>query len=113
MFDTGIGISDENKKRLFRQFEKVSEQQINKEGVGLGLYISKVFIQEFGGVIQVESKKNDHSKFIVTLPVLDHSGLHEQAQHPLDGPPHKPKLGEARLIAPQPQDAAERPRKTL
>ena len=40
IYDTGIGINDEDKKKLFGQFAKIASDHLNKEGVGLGLYIS-------------------------------------------------------------------------
>ena len=70
IYDTGIGISKENKKKLFGKFAKIDSDHLNTEGVGLGLYISKIFTQEFGGVIHVESTKDEYTKFLVTLPML-------------------------------------------
>ena len=55
---------------MFGQFAKIDTGKINQEGVGLGLYISKIFTQEFGGVIHVESTKDEYTKFLVTLPML-------------------------------------------
>jgi len=40
-YDTGMGIKEQDKKNLFRIFGKLNDpQQINKEGTGLGLYIT-------------------------------------------------------------------------
>jgi len=46
VYDTRIGISMSNMKTLFKLFGKISQQdnQINKEGIGLGLYISERMI---------------------------------------------------------------------
>ena len=41
--DTGVGMSEENKKRVFKQFGKLREnEKMNPNGVGLGLYACKV-----------------------------------------------------------------------
>jgi K+-sensing histidine kinase KdpD len=43
VYDTGIGVSLENQESLFKLFGKVMQKNknINKEGIGLGLYITK------------------------------------------------------------------------
>ena len=43
VYDTGIGISEQNQESLFKLFGKVMQKNksINKEGIGLGLYITK------------------------------------------------------------------------
>jgi len=66
--DTGTGIDLKNKERIFQKFVQV-EGKKSKEGVGLGLAISKEFIQEQGGRIWVESELGIGSKFIFTLPI--------------------------------------------
>ncbi len=72
--DTGIGITPEEKQRLFTKFGKIERygKGINliTEGTGLGLYISKNIVELHGGTIRVESEGRDKgSTFIVTLPV--------------------------------------------
>jgi len=69
--DTGIGIPEEERERLFQRFfrsQAALERQI--QGTGLGLYISKAIVQAHGGRIGVESGDNSEgTKFIVELPV--------------------------------------------
>ncbi|MDR2366563.1 MAG: response regulator [Deltaproteobacteria bacterium] len=62
--DTGIGISEENIKAIFRPFEQGSGN-ITKQygGTGLGLTISRHIVNLFGGDIKVESKVGHGSKF--------------------------------------------------
>jgi CheY-like chemotaxis protein len=62
--DTGIGISDENIKAIFRPFEQGSGH-INRQygGTGLGLTISRHIVNLFGGDIQVESEVGKGSRF--------------------------------------------------
>lgn len=74
IFDTGIGINEENQANLFKLFGKVLQKnkQINKEGVGLGLYITKKLVDELGGIIEPESKEGFFTKFTITLPIQRH-----------------------------------------
>ena len=57
-FDTGIGINEEDQSSLFQLFGRVQQKSksINKEGVGLGLYITKKLVDELFGTIELESK---------------------------------------------------------
>ena len=57
IFDTGIGISEQNLANMFKLFGKVSQKNksINKEGIGLGLYITKQLVAELGGIIELDS----------------------------------------------------------
>ena len=64
MIDTGIGISEENQKRLFKLFGMLEDkEQLNKNGIGLGLNIAKQICQAFGGDIEVESEEGRGSNF--------------------------------------------------
>jgi signal transduction histidine kinase len=44
-------------------------KSINKEGIGLGLYITRNLAVSLGGTIEVFSEEGVYTKFIVTLPV--------------------------------------------
>ena len=64
MRDTGVGISEENQKKLFKMFGFLEEtQKLNKNGIGLGLVISKNIVESFGGKIWVESEMGVGSVF--------------------------------------------------
>ncbi len=66
--DTGIGMSEEYQKRLFTPFEQESASTARKYGgTGLGLSISYNLIQMMGGSIEVESKQNEGTSFVVSL----------------------------------------------
>jgi two-component system, NtrC family, sensor kinase len=66
--DTGPGIPDEVKNRLFEPF--FTTKEVGK-GTGLGLAISYSFIRKHNGTIEVKSKVNEGSMFIVKLPIKD------------------------------------------
>jgi signal transduction histidine kinase len=68
--DTGIGISAEDQKRLFKQFFRGENQIVRStKGTGLGLPISRAIIEAHGGQIWVESELGRGSTFYFTLPV--------------------------------------------
>lgn len=66
--DRGIGISEENQKRIFQQFERVSAKTV-VAGLGLGLFISEQIVAAHGGSIVVESRINEGALFRVCLPL--------------------------------------------
>ncbi len=67
--DQGIGISEENQKKLFHLESTQSTFGTNYEkGSGLGLVLCKEFVEKLGGDIRVVSKENHGSTFIFTLP---------------------------------------------
>jgi signal transduction histidine kinase len=77
VWDTGIGISPEDRGKLFREFLQLDNTLTKKyEGMGLGLYLSRKIVELHGGSIQVESEPGKGSRFSFTIPAarvrLDH-----------------------------------------
>lgn len=74
VIDTGIGISDENKKRLFEKFYKLSPSfKTEYKGFGLGLHIAKTYTHLLGGEINLTSQIGSGSDFYVILPLKEAS----------------------------------------
>jgi signal transduction histidine kinase len=65
--DFGIGIGEENQKRIFQQFERVTAKHA-VAGLGLGLFISEQIVAAHGGSITVESRIGEGALFRVCLP---------------------------------------------
>ena len=66
--DNGVGIDDEDQKKIFEPF--FTTKSVG-EGSGLGLAIARDIVSEHDGELRVESKKNEGSRFFVTLPLED------------------------------------------
>lgn len=67
--DHGIGISEEDLPRIFERFYRVEKSRNSKiPGSGIGLSITQLMVMEFGGTIDVTSKKHIGSCFQVTFP---------------------------------------------
>ncbi len=68
--DTGIGMSKEQLERIFQPFMQ-GDSSINRKygGTGLGLTITKQYVELLGGELKVESKENIGSTFYFTIPI--------------------------------------------
>jgi signal transduction histidine kinase len=69
--DTGIGISEEECDKIFNYFSQGVENIGPYEGIGVGLSISKTFVEAMGGKIWIEtSKERAKTNFYVELPLV-------------------------------------------
>ena len=77
--DTGIGISEENKARIFCSFEQ-ADNTITKRfgGTGLGLAISKSIVESMGGTMVFESEKGKGSTFRFVAPFLPGAEIEQE-----------------------------------
>jgi GAF domain-containing protein/anti-sigma regulatory factor (Ser/Thr protein kinase) len=68
--DTGIGIAPEDQAAVFEEFKQVGRDQLRKaEGTGLGLALTRRFVELHGGAIRLESTPGKGSTFTVSLPI--------------------------------------------
>lgn len=66
--DTGIGMDEETLKRIFAPFERAA-QNINSEGFGLGLFLTKGLVKVLDGTMDVESELGKGSVFRLEFPL--------------------------------------------
>ena len=68
--DTGVGIAPEEQATIFEEFHQAcTADGHNQEGLGLGLALSKRFVEMHEGTIRVQSQPDQGSTFTVTLPL--------------------------------------------
>ena len=77
--DTGEGIAPEKIKTIFERFSQIHNQ--DRRGIGLGLYIAKMMVEEHPGRIWVESKLGEGSTFHFTLPLRSGAIREAKPQH--------------------------------
>ena len=73
VIDTGIGIRQQDKRKLFQLFGSIKDekQKINTNGIGLGLVISKLIVNKFEGEINFSSVFEKGSNFNFTFEVSE------------------------------------------
>ncbi len=70
--DKGIGITDDEKIKIFDRFYRVENNKVSKViGYGLGLSLAESVTNKMGGTITVEDNKPTGTKFIIKLPLLN------------------------------------------
>lgn len=82
--DTGVGLRAGDLPRLFREFERIESAQGERvAGTGLGLALSRLFVELHGGTIGVVSELGRGTTFTVTLPLralgVENDATHAQA----------------------------------
>jgi two-component system sensor histidine kinase VicK len=69
--DEGIGMTPEQQAHLFEKFYRADPGSSAIGGIGLGLTICKLIVEEYGGHIWAESEAEVGGKFIFTVPLLE------------------------------------------
>lgn len=89
IIDTGVGIDPDKIQTVFESFKQEDDSITRKfGGTGLGLAICKQLVHLFDGNIEVESKKNIGTTFIVTIPLV----RVKQTQESFENKQPKPKV---------------------
>ena len=69
--DTGVGIAPEDQGKVFEAFQQVGTDIMRKaEGTGLGLTLTRKFVELHGGKLELESEVGKGSRFYFTLPLV-------------------------------------------
>ncbi|MGB3758131.1 MAG: hybrid histidine kinase/response regulator HrmK [Rivularia sp. (in: cyanobacteria)] len=81
VWDTGIGISQENQSELFQPYFQIfNERHINgEEGTGLGLTVTRKLAEIHSGWVEVESQLNKGSRFTIVIPVEQNSDASQES----------------------------------
>ena len=79
--DDGIGIAAAHQARIFEEFQQVGPSQL-QEGTGLGLALSRRFVELHGGRLRVESEPGRGSTFTFTVPRAQGSGAGPKNDRP-------------------------------
>jgi signal transduction histidine kinase len=69
VIDTGCGIDESELEHIFEPYSKLKLKKESLSGLGLGLYLAKLFIELHGGKIWVISTKGKGSTFAFSLPI--------------------------------------------
>jgi signal transduction histidine kinase/CheY-like chemotaxis protein len=85
--DTGLGIAPDDLSKVFEEFRQVGEENWRRHtGTGLGLYISRQFVELHGGEMGVESNPGQGTRFYFTIPfdlpapeIPDNSGRNQSS----------------------------------
>jgi signal transduction histidine kinase len=74
VIDNGIGIKEEDQKKIFQQYFRTDEGKDTAPGTGLGLNITRYLVEMQGGKIWFESEFGHGTTFQFTVPVAEGAG---------------------------------------
>ena len=79
--DTGIGLSPEERRMVFKRFWRAEEsRQRQSGGLGVGLAVVKEIVDRHGGWVQVEGKKGEGACFTIHVPLYDEERIKAQKE---------------------------------
>jgi signal transduction histidine kinase/FixJ family two-component response regulator len=81
--DTGPGIKEKDKVKIFEEFHRLEYTGIGIEGLGLGLNISNKLTQLLGGIIEIDSTFGEGSVFMVRIPLQSNNEKEERTENQL------------------------------
>jgi CheY-like chemotaxis protein len=93
--DTGMGMSDEVRKKVFDPFFTTK----GEEGTGLGLSVSHSIVERHGGDLKVDSRPGEGTTFTITLPI----GMNPTGETAQSGEPGIERTGRILLVDNDPQ----------
>ncbi len=93
--DTGMGMSEEVRKKVFDPFFTTK----GEEGTGLGLSVSHSIVERHGGDLKVDSRPGEGTTFSITLPI----GMNPSGESPPGGEPSVERKGRILLVDNDPQ----------
>jgi signal transduction histidine kinase len=102
VIDTGRGIAKADQSKLFQKFSQVKREVDEHQGTGLGLYISKNFVELHKGKLWVDSEAGKGATFTFELPLIKEPPKEVEGamlERPIDAPQiEKDKPGEAPAV---------------
>ena len=101
--DTGIGIPEEQLGRVFEKFRQVEGSPWHRGGTGLGLALSRQFVELHGGRMWVESKVGRGSSFYFSIPVEEGQPQTPRLLHTADQ--RRADLSDAPIVVVDPDPA--------
>jgi signal transduction histidine kinase len=82
--DSGIGMNDEERARLFTRFSRGEEaSKMFANGSGLGMFVAHEILRQHGGEITVESEKGKGTTFIISVPIYNEPPQAVEPKDPL------------------------------
>ena len=74
VIDGGLGMSPEQRTRIFAQFERALPAGLDIPGTGIGLYSVKRIVEAHGGTVTVDSEPGIGSTFTLAIPYVAEAG---------------------------------------
>jgi signal transduction histidine kinase len=69
--DNGAGVTAEDRQHLFSRFYRGSAKDGPRKGLGIGLYLSRQFVERLGGTLELGSAPGEPARFVLRLPLSD------------------------------------------